>query len=149
MIIVLVSSKVDNSHKKISNCKNVQIMLLLLFYICNHFMIFKNEHSTYPKLSVKWLVSCCWAVLFTSVDKVTFISVERPNTVVVTQDIVHGHRNDISKEQTSKELPPISCPTDTNGKTSSVMRRKQDFTSQVEFVLHIALFSKWKYNINK
>ena len=153
MIIVLVSSKVDNSHKKISNCKNVQIMLLLLFYICNHFMIFKNEHSPYPKVSMKCLVSCCWAVLFTSVDNVTFISAERPNINVVAQDIVIGDGNTISKGQTSsKEVRTRSCPADTNGKASSIMRRKQDFTSQVEFVaicLHLALLSKWKYNINK
>jgi len=73
-------------------------------------------------------------MLFTFVDKVTFISAERPNTVVVAQDIVIGHRNQISKGQTSKEVRTRSYPTDTNGKTSSVRGRKQDFTSQMEFV---------------
>ena len=151
-------------------------MLLLLFYIHHHFMVFKNEHNPYPKMSVKWLVSCCWVwngscpavecemarvlllsvkwlvfccwvVLFTSVDNVTFISAERPNKVVVVEDIVIGDRNHISKGPISKELPPRSCPKDTNGKSSNVRGRKQDFTSQVEFVaicLHLALFSKWK-----
>ena len=77
----------------------------------------------------------CLAALFTSVDNVTFISVERPNTVVA-QDIVIGDQNHISKGQISKELPvpSRSSTTSTNGKSFSIMRRKQDFTSQVEFV---------------
>ena len=58
---------------------------------------------------------------------------ERSNTVVA-QDIVIGDQNHISKGQISKELPPKSSTTSTNGKSFSIMRRKQDFTSQVEFV---------------
>ena len=80
-------------------------------------------------------------MLFTSVDNVTFISAERP--VDFTENIIIGHRNRISKGQTPKEVRTRSCPTDTNGKSSSVRGRKQDFTSQVEFVaicLRLALF---------
>jgi hypothetical protein len=63
-------------------------------------------------------------------DNVTFISVERPNTVVA-QEIVIGDQNHISKGQISKELPPRSSTTSTNGKSFSIMRRKQDFTIDI------------------
>jgi hypothetical protein len=61
-------------HVRLSNNTLTQIKVKKQWlYCCSTFHSScrpsNNEHKSYPKMSVKWLLDCSWTALFTSVDK--------------------------------------------------------------------------------